>query len=89
MAPETVEQTVEQNHGLTEFELERLARIKRNRQVLCDLGLENAGQMMAPKPKKPKTAAPQQQTPKQPREPTRQSRRIRGDTPELDVLSRR
>lgn len=82
-------ETVDDTHGLTEFELERLARIKRNRQVLCDLGLENTGQMMAPKHKKPKTAAAKQQTPKQPLEPTRQSRRIRGDTPELDVLSRR
>jgi hypothetical protein len=89
MAPKTVQQVIEQNQGLTEFELERLARIKRNRQVLCELGLENAGQMMAPKPKKPKTALPKQQTPKQLHEPTRQSRRIRGDTPELDVLSRR
>lgn len=81
-------EAAEQQPQLTEFELQRQARIKRNTQVLCDLGLENFGQMMAPAPKKQK-AAPKQHTPKQLLEPTRKSRRLQGDTPEIDVLSRR
>lgn len=84
------QQQKQQQHGLTDFELQRQARIKRNRQVLCDLGLENAGQQLlgaAPPPKRQKKQpAPKEQ---QELEPTRKSRRQRGDKPELDVLGSR
>ncbi len=74
--------------GLTEFELQRQARIKRNRQVLCDLGLENAAEEFSmPQPKKQKQQASKNQ--QQQLVPTRQSRRQRGDGPELEVLGSR
>jgi hypothetical protein len=81
---------------LPEIELERQARIQRNRQVLCELGLEHAGQrLMAPAPRKRK-APKQQQDPQQqqeqqqqPLQPARKSRRLQGDTPEVDMLGAR
>jgi hypothetical protein len=69
-----------QQQGLAQIELDRQARIKRNRQVLCDLGLEQP--LIPVKPKK-------QQAAKQPKvqrdtEPTRKSRRLQGDVPEFE-----
>lgn len=78
--------------GLPEIERERQARIQRNRQVLCELGLEHAGQrLMAPPPRKRKAAKQQQasQQEQQPVQPARKSRRLQGDMPEVDVLGAR
>jgi len=69
------------------FELQRKERIERNRQVLCELGLENAAQQMIP----PKPRASRRKQPDIDRhklEPSRKSRRLQGDTPEFE-LSRR
>lgn len=89
MQPAPEQQQAQQQHGLTEFELQREARIKRNRQVLCELGLENAGQQLfGLQLKRQKQPAPKKQQ-HQALEPTRKSRRQRGDKPELDVCGSR
>lgn len=79
---------------MPEIELERQARIQRNRQVLCELGLEHAGQRLMARPPRKRKAAKQQQVSQQqqeqqPLQPARKSRRLQGDTPEVDVLGAR
>jgi hypothetical protein len=69
-----------EQHGLTRIELERQARIKRNRQVLCNLGLDQ--QLIPVKPKRQPVA--KQPKVKRDAEPTRKSRRLQGDVPEFE-----
>lgn len=69
------------------FELQRKKRIERNRQVLCELGLENAAQQMIP-PKPKASRRKQPDTERQKLEPSRKSRRLQGGKPEFE-LSRR
>lgn len=70
------------------FELQRQQRIQRNKRVLCELGLETAGQQLVAAPaKRSKPRAPKEQ--QQPLEPSRKSRRLQGDKPELQPIAGR
>merc|ERR1712166_59676 len=75
---------------LCEYELERAEAIRRNKQVLADLGVETAlaSASMGAEKRKPPTRGVKRSAPKPPAAPSRQSSRQRGTAAEELYISR-
>lgn len=84
------EGTSNDENSLTAYELERLARIAAHKEIFVCLGLDEPPPLLAKAAPKPSAAckAAEAQEEKQRAQPMRQSKRQRGEAPELTPLQR-